>query len=338
MDANRKETSWHMNKIPRVSVVMAVYNGALYLREAVESILNQTFNDFEFIVIDDGSTDNTSAILDSLNDPRMVLLRNQQNEGLPASLNRGLQVAKGEYFARQDADDVSMVDRFTNQVAYLDSHPKVGLLGCWAKIIGEAGKTIRISKKPQSNEEIQNRLHRSSGLVHGSVMFRRTYLEQAGFYRSIFRRAQDRDLWLRMAKVCEIHNLPETLYKWRFNPDAYTVSRTIRHGRYSLLAVEVNKKSNFLTDEKKIQTFVERRLNPGFFSSYGWKGRQYIAGICRYWAAFMLSQKLYGKGWKLFVVALFFNPLDRSLWRILYNQLFRNKTLGMLVKKLFGII
>jgi len=304
---------------------MAVFNGEQYLSQAIESILNQTIIDFEFIVIDDGSTDNTRAILENFDDPRLVHLHNQQNEGLPASLNRGLSVAKGEYIARQDADDVSMPDRFAHQVAYLDSHPKVGLLGCWAKIIAEDGNTISISKKLQTNEEIQNRLHRSSCLVHGSVMFRRDCLEEAGLYRPIFLRAQDRDLWLRMAKICEINNLSKTLYNWRFNPNAYTVSRTIRHGRYSLLAVEANKKANFLTDEKLIQSFVERRLYPGFFSSYYWHGRQYIAGICSYWATFMLSQKLYGKGWKLFIVSLFFYPLDRSLWRILFIQLFGNR-------------
>lgn len=316
-----------MPKIPRVSVVMAVFNGEQYLSQAVESILNQTFVDFEFIVIDDGSTDNTSAILENFDDPRLVNLHNQQNEGLPASLNRGLSVAKGEYIARQDADDVSMPERFAQQVAYLDSHPKVGLLGCWATIIDGEGKKISISKKPLSNEEIKSRLHRSSCLVHGSVMFRRTCGEQAGFYRPIFRRAQDRDLWSRMTKVCEINNLSEILYNWRFNPDAYTVSRTIRHGRYSLLAVEVNIKFNSKTNEKLLQTFVEKRLYPRFFSSYYWHGRNYIAGLCRYWAGFMFSQKLYAQAWKLFIGALFFYPLDISLWRMFFNQLSGNRKL-----------
>jgi len=114
---------------PKISVIMSVYNGEKYLREAIESILNQTFRDFEFIIINDGSTDKTSEILSSYNDPRIVIINNKRNIGLTKSLNKGLKMVKGEYIARQDADDVSLPERLERMVNFLDMNRDVGLLG-----------------------------------------------------------------------------------------------------------------------------------------------------------------------------------------------------------------
>ena len=124
---------------PKLSVVMSVLNGEPYLREAVESILNQTFEDFEFIVLDDGSTDNTVQILESYDDPRMVRLYNPANLGLPKSFNRGLSVCRGEFIVRQDADDMSMPSRFMTQLHYLERHPDIGVLGTQMDVVDERG-------------------------------------------------------------------------------------------------------------------------------------------------------------------------------------------------------
>ncbi len=119
--------------VPKLSVVMPLYNAARYLRPAIESILNQTYTDFEFIIVDDCSTDETPAILDSYPDPRIVRLRNPQNLGIVGALNRGLEAARGQYIARMDGDDIALAERFAQQVAWLDAHPNIGLCsGCAA--------------------------------------------------------------------------------------------------------------------------------------------------------------------------------------------------------------
>ena len=123
-----------MKNDPKISVVMAVYNGEKYLREAIDSILNQTFKDFEFIIVNDGSTDRTREILESFIDPRIVLIH-QEHMGLTKSLNRGIALAKGKYIARQDADDISMAERLEKQFNFLESHENVALLGTAGHII-----------------------------------------------------------------------------------------------------------------------------------------------------------------------------------------------------------
>jgi glycosyltransferase involved in cell wall biosynthesis len=132
-----------MNKrsYPKVSVVMSVYNGEKYLCEAIDSILNQTFENFEFLIVNDGSTDRTLEILQSYRDPRIKVINNERNIGLTASLNKGLKIAKGEYVARMDADDVSFPHRLEQQKAFLDRNPRVAMVGSWAEVIDESGKT-----------------------------------------------------------------------------------------------------------------------------------------------------------------------------------------------------
>src|SRR4051794_29608800 len=121
--------------MPKVTVLLAVYNGERYLREAIDSILGQTFQDFEFLIINDGSTDSTREIILSYHDPRIRLVDNEDNIGQTRSLNRGLALAAGQFVARQDADDISEPERLASQVAFLEIHPEVVLLGTWYRKI-----------------------------------------------------------------------------------------------------------------------------------------------------------------------------------------------------------
>jgi glycosyltransferase involved in cell wall biosynthesis len=202
-------------KIPKVSVVMSVYNGERYLCESVDSILSQTFTDLEFIIIDDGSTDETWAILNRYTDPRLVLLRNKSNIGLAASLNRALAIARGRYVARQDADDFSFPPRLERQVAFLDAHPSVGIVGTGRVTVSESGEATNVYHMPASDDRIRAWLLRRSPFCHGTVMVRYHLLCDAGGYRPEFWVAQDYDLWLRLAERCEMANLPEVLYAYR---------------------------------------------------------------------------------------------------------------------------
>ena len=164
-------------QMPKVSVVMSVYNGERHLREAVDSILNQTFGDLEFIIVDDGSRDRTWEILQSYDDSRIVLLRNEQNIGLTKSLNRGLAATRGEYVARMDADDVSLPQRLERQVGFLDQHPEIGLVGCAFLQINEGGQEFEIFHPPLKNEDIQERLRVENCFCHGVALFRHRCLE-----------------------------------------------------------------------------------------------------------------------------------------------------------------
>jgi len=197
---------------PRVSVLMPVYNAERFLREAVDSILAQTFRDFEFLIIDDGSTDGSGEILRSYADPRLRLIPNGRNLGLTATLNRGLDLAWGAYVARMDADDVSLPERLARQVAFLDARPDVGIVGVWARAFGETHFKI---PHPADPERIRAKLLFDSALVHPSVLMRRSLLDAHGLKYRDFYRMEDYDLWQRAARVFPLANLPEYLLRYR---------------------------------------------------------------------------------------------------------------------------
>jgi glycosyltransferase involved in cell wall biosynthesis len=202
---------------PKVSVVMAVYNGERYLREAIESILNQTFTDFEFIIIDDSSTDATRKIILSFTDPRIQLLANESNVGLTASLNRGLSIARGEYVARMDCDDISLPERLARQVAYLDRNPDVGACGTWAFDIDERGKVIG-QRETITGDDLDKFYWRTS-LIHSAAMFRFAPGRSLR-YDTTMTYAQDYDLWLRIRGQQKLRNLPEYLLSYRVHGES----------------------------------------------------------------------------------------------------------------------
>jgi glycosyltransferase involved in cell wall biosynthesis len=198
---------------PKISVIMSVYNGGKYLREAIESILNQTFTDFEFIIVNDGSTDNSLEIILSYTDERIRIINNEKNIGLTKSLNKALKVARGEYIARQDADDVSLPNRFEEQIKYLKKHPEVVLLGTIAYLIDKNGKII--GKKVALAKPSLKDLFKVNQFNHGSVMFKKEIVNQLGGYNELIRYSQDYELWLRIAKLYDVRNLTQLLYKLR---------------------------------------------------------------------------------------------------------------------------
>ena len=195
---------------------MSVYNGEQYLEDAIECILNQTFRDFEFIIVDDGSTDDSLQIVQDYarKDTRIQVLRNGQNIGLSASLNKGLHIARGEYIARMDADDISLSQRLEKQVAFMDAHPEVGICGSWVEIIGEfAGQVWRY---PVSNDAICACMLFANTLVHSSVILRQTTLRQYNLqYDAQMRYAQDYELWSRAMFVTQFANVDHVLMHYR---------------------------------------------------------------------------------------------------------------------------
>jgi glycosyltransferase involved in cell wall biosynthesis len=208
---------------PKVTVLMSVYNGERYLREAIDSILTQTFLDFELAIVNDGSIDSTAEIISSYNDPRIRLINNARNLGLTKSLNKGLELARGQFVARQDADDISEPERLAKQVDFLEAHPDIALLGTFYQEIDERGNKIADCKLPCDCTNIRWALFFYTPFIHGSVMFRRaTALAKIGFYNEHFRYAQDYDYWCRIALSLKVANLNEYLVGYRLSPSSMT--------------------------------------------------------------------------------------------------------------------
>ena len=200
---------------PKVTVLMSVYNGERYLKEAIDSILAQTFTDFEFLIIDDSSIDKTSDILRNYKDFRIKIFTNEKNVGLTKSLNIGLGLARGEYIARIDADDIAYPERLEVQYHYLENHPEVGIVGSWTELIDEFGSTIDFWRCQYCPEDIYYILNFRNCLTHSSVMINRQLLVDAGGYSEDIEKAQDFELWNRLSKITQIHQLPMILVKWR---------------------------------------------------------------------------------------------------------------------------
>ena len=224
-------------RIPYVSVIMSVYNCVRYVQESLESIIGQTFMDWEFIIIDDGSTDGTSELLNNIcKDPRISVFR-QDNHGLAKSLNTCLRLASGRYIARQDADDVSFPTRLAKQVAFLDSMPEFGLVGTWAHWTDEDDTCLQILDHPAQDDEIQETLLEKCCFTHGSVVIRKSVLDNVGGYCEDFVLAQDYDLWLRIAERCKVANIPEVLYTYLKVKTGISCQRYVERLKYKQLAV-----------------------------------------------------------------------------------------------------
>ncbi|MBU2510539.1 glycosyltransferase [bacterium] len=192
-DKNRKN--------PKVTVLMPVYNGVLYLEEAIESILNQTFSDFEFLIIDDASTDHSLEMIRSYNDSRIRLVQNKKNIGQTASLNKGLHLARGEFIARLDQDDVSLLERLKEQVEYLDRHPEITIVSTWEETITSTGRKVREWKREIENygDFLGYILLGLCPVWHPSVMFRKDNILKLGCFDTTYGPAEDYELWGRIA-------------------------------------------------------------------------------------------------------------------------------------------
>ena len=212
---------------PRVSVLMAVYNGDRYLAEALDSLLAQTLTDFELVVVDDASTDGTAAILDDYagRDGRLVVLRNDENRQLAASLNRGLTACRAPLVARADADDVYAPERLERQVAFLDSHPDVGVLGSAFHTMDPDGRHRSTKSYATDHATIRARQLFMTSLLHPSVMFRADVVRSVGGYDETYWTAQDSDLWTRLRDRTQFANVPDVLVRYRTHRESILGTR-----------------------------------------------------------------------------------------------------------------
>jgi glycosyltransferase involved in cell wall biosynthesis len=252
---------------PTVSVVLPVRNGIRFLPEALESILEQTFGDFELIVMDDGSTDGTMELLDGYRkrDSRIHVYR-REHRGLVASLNEGRALASGRYVAIMHADDVAFAERLERQVRHLDANPPLALLGTGHTQIDSEGLRRGKTSYPASPEEVAQRLASKNCIAHPTVMFRRAMLDRVGSYRAPFFPCEDYDLWLRASEVYPLANLPEPLLAYRVHESS--VSRThLRQGVIALFAAQTaaslrrkGADDNFIANQTELSLQVLERV------------------------------------------------------------------------------
>ena len=205
----------------RVSILMPVYNVAPFLREAMDSMLNQTYTDFELIVLNDCSPDNSEEILDTYSDSRIIRYRGEENVGLANVLNVGLGLAKGEFIARMDSDDISLPQRLEKQVDFLDTHPNVDLVSAGMQRFGDDDSIISYST---SVEDVKFDAMSFSPILHPTSMWRRTrFLEKDLYYRQEMVPSEDYDLWTRaLIKRLVLVNMPDVLYRYRSHPAQVT--------------------------------------------------------------------------------------------------------------------
>jgi glycosyltransferase involved in cell wall biosynthesis len=247
---------------PAVSVVMSVYNGAQYLNEAIDSMLGQTFKNFEFIIIDDGSTDRSNEIIKAYNDSRIVLIE-QDNTGLAIALNNGIRLARTNYIARMDADDIALPQRLESQIAFLHENPDLVLIGTNALVIDKIGEFVFRSNLPTEWEVIKQQFPETS-FYHSSVMFKKDAFYKAGGYfeeTSKLYSFEDSILWNKMKKFGKMANLSEPLIKYRLIPNAAT-TKSGKEGKalYEILEnIIQDNKLSFEDREKLLQ--IKNKLN-----------------------------------------------------------------------------
>lgn len=258
--------------VPLVSILMPVYKTAPYLREAMDSMLSQTFTDFELIVLDDCSPDNAEEILDSYTDPRIVRYKGEKNAGLSNVLNVGIGMARGKYIARMDSDDLSMPERLQIQVDYLEAHPDIDLVSVGMQLFG-AKDEVWLREQDPEKVKIIALFH--SPILHASSMWRRDSFEKRGLrFRQEMVPAEDYDLWTRaLVKGLRLVNLRQVLYKYRIHPEQATTqtdkttskSRLVQQNYLAATLPSLSEQKRDLFPDKLWPVFFAN-LRSGFFN------------------------------------------------------------------------
>jgi glycosyltransferase involved in cell wall biosynthesis len=298
---------------PLVSVLMAVHNGARYLIDAVESILDQSLNAFEFVIVDDGSTDRSANILARLADrDSRILLRAQEQTGLAQALNHGLHAARGKYVARMDADDISYPDRLSAQVDRMESEPELVLLSASFDYIDSQGEVLKRKIVSTDSEILRRKLTEDRNqFCHPCAMMRREVVGKLGGYRTIVgSSAQDYDLWLRMAEVGGIANLAQPLLGYRVHEEQVSVSNIVaqRHAAEVYKALALQRR---LTGYEDLSAAIEAVARKRKMVMRG------VASDCIGWASLFSRMGSRHRAGRMVMKAVWSSPCSPQLWRTL---------------------
>jgi glycosyltransferase involved in cell wall biosynthesis len=333
-------------KEPTITVLMPVFNGEKYLSPAIDSILDQSYTDFELLIIDDGSTDSSAAICREYRDPRIRLVANERNLGLIATLNRGLDLARGKYIARMDCDDISLPGRFERQFRFMEQNADIGVCGAWfEKIFHGGSETVRT---PAEDNLIRFFLVFDNAFNHSTVFLRRSVLEEHGLrYDPAYQYAEDYEFWVRCSCYTRLANIPEVLVHYRFHPEntchRYSVEQNATADRIRYLQLE---QLGLIPDDEELKIHCAL-LKFGFSGNYDRLKRAgvWLTGLAatasakwgvsqriihrelgRYWYAACGS--IAHQGWRIWSLFLSF-PVGRMAalewqWKLLLRCLMRS--------------
>jgi glycosyltransferase involved in cell wall biosynthesis len=289
---------------------MSTYNNAAYLRDAVDSILNQTYRDFELIVINDGSKDNTEAILREYEQQDCrVRVVSRGNKGLTDSLNEGVDLARGRYVARMDADDIAYRDRFAVQMAYMAAHPECVCCGTFVRLVDPFGSSLGDLERPTTHEEIDEVLMTGSGwtMVHPTVLMRTEAVRRLGGYKRELDACEDLDLFIRLAEIGRVANLPTIQLDYRQHLGSINKNKLDRQIK---LTDEVLAQANARRGTNVKATAYDnnvRKLSPfDQYRQWGWKALKLgNAGAAKLHAKKMIGLRPFDRrSWHLYAVAL----------------------------------
>lgn len=305
--------------MPAVSVLLPVYNAERYLAEAIESILKQSFTDFEFLITDDGSTDRSRQILQTYAaQDRRIRLHLRDNKGLIYTLNEMLQQAQGEFLARMDADDIATPQRLALQVDFLQQHPEVVCVGGAFDLIDPQGRTVQWIPMPQPNDEIQQMLLIGRTIInHPCALIRRAALLQIGGYDATMKTVEDLDMLLRLGEIGQLANLPETVLKYRFHTNSVSAKNIVFQSQMAQKACEAAWKrrgiqGHYDSPQPWYRPTPEPDSQQQFLHRYGWwafcNGFRRTAAECGIKAIVANPKTL--ESWKLFAAALI-KPLPK---------------------------
>lgn len=302
-----------MSNIPTVSVLMAVYNTERYLPEAVESILQQTYQNFELIVIDDGSSDRSLQILQKYAEvDQRIHLISRENRGIPKTRNELVSLARGKFLAIMDSDDVALPDRLAQQVAFLEQHPEVVWVGGAFDLIDRKGRRLTRISLVEQDDDIRHLLQKGQvNFLHPTAMLRRQSVLQVGGYDEAFPLAEDLDLWLRLSQVGKLASIKEAVVQYRIHPTS-TCDRS-----RGMPPVDVQKaldrawRNGVIQEQVRATTIcgwrpgVDRASQYEYMLRYGWwafESRQRFAAL-EYGMQAIAVKPLALAGWKLLVCA-----------------------------------
>lgn len=295
-----------LQKMPAVSVVLPVYNGGRYLHQAIDSVLRQTFEDFELILINDGSTDESGIIIrDFASSDARVILIERENRGLIESLNEGLNASRGELVARMDADDVCRPNRFAMQVAYMQAHPECIALGSRIQLIDPEGLPIKEMGSALHHEVIDaDYMQGRCSFFHPTVMFRRAGAIKIGGYQKEFKHAEDVDFFLRLAEQGCLANLPDVLLEYRQHMQSVGYAHASSQTASTQAAVTAARLRRGTEIHAKAATFkgVVHEQSPG--------------DVYRKWAWWSLAGRNLSTAKKHLINAFRVEPFAKKNWRL----------------------
>lgn len=319
MDAGKLDIQTN-SQPPLVSVLLPIYNAEKYLHDAVRSILNQTFRDFELIAFDDGSTDCSLQILRDLAaiDSR-IRVYTRANQGLVPTLNEMVGLARGEFLARMDADDICMPQRFEIQIAFFKANTDHAVVGTKALLMNELGLFLGPLEQPMDHESIdRDHLHGHCSIVHPSAMMRRASLLKVGGYREQFNSAEDLDLWLRIAEIGYVANLPNVLIHYRIHSGSISATSGATQRLSARNACETawarrNVSGIFMAEEHwRAGDDVDSRLR--FTIQYGWTAWKngYRDTWSHYALRAIIQAPLKLNSWQLLIFGLLKRPTHKG--------------------------